>query len=693
MRKKNIRKVEEILREHLDSLVFTTFKSVRSRYSEDRELPKGFLKDWLFKKQKEVIENVIKKNNIEGSNIYFNLSLAGYGKTTEIVKRFNLGRDTIVVSFLNTTIDRVLEKYKEENRELFEEISSNKDYLTKSESPAKTIHSVAYRVLANEGYIKLGHPVLDFESAFKKKIRLLTDVGKLNKGDIDLFLLFKYFTGQFSYSSDSWLDLPLLTLTFDYYILYIIQEFRNEFVMSVIRLASQNEELFEDILNQDFLITVHCLKKFFEVYYEILEPLYFDAGDFLNFTSLLGISFRQNLRLLDRENLKAVFPLRDYKNVNIIVDEAQDLNPLMTYLILNSYEKEFRYYFYGDPFQAINSFQGSSIKFFLTLPDLLKTDNFIFSNKTYRLNEVLSSLINIKILPSIKRLLANFNLQNKIPFKEIKSMKNTNAQETKELFKVNEKISELKKKFDGCLPLKSIVDILKDSKIAILTKTNSQTLQFLEDSFRNGFVLNTTQRDVLDSKIKLRDLRKKILSNKKLKDYDKNKRLKYLFRIFSILVKYPYLITEVRGIAEIDLILEDYNDMFKVYDNIIVSTIHSFKGKEADFVFLVEKEIEQKKDFFLDYSLLYYTSITRAKKLFYDIPITPFETVTKIKNPFISGLSYYEKEKEGDKSLENLISILKEEYHQLKEKLSKRKKRKKKNEISSFKIEDDTNFI
>ncbi|HID40817.1 MAG TPA: hypothetical protein EYP33_01530, partial [Pyrodictium sp.] len=144
MRKKNIRKVEEILKEHLDSLVFATFKNVRSRYSEDRELPKGFLKDWLFKKQKEVIENVIKKNNIEGSNIYFNLSLAGYGKTTEIVKRFNLGKDTIVVSFLNTTIDRVLEKYREENRELFEEISSNKDYLTKGESPAKTIHSVAY---------------------------------------------------------------------------------------------------------------------------------------------------------------------------------------------------------------------------------------------------------------------------------------------------------------------------------------------------------------------------------------------------------------------------------------------------------------------------------------------------------------------------------------------------------------------
>lgn len=673
---KNANKVKKILEENISGIVLSAFKSVRKKYREDSEMPKGFLKDFIFKKQIENIKDLIKKQNIKGDNIYFNLSLAGYGKTTEIVRKFELGQDSIVVSFLNTTIDRVIEKLKEEKKDLYEILKGEQKFLTKERTPAKTIHSVAYRVLRENEIINPTSNVLDFEKALDKKMKVLIDLGKLNNEEIKLFRLFKHYSTKYNYSSDSWLDLPLLTLTFDYYLLFAVSEFLDAFINAVVRISLDNENLLEDILSEEFLILSHYIKKFFKMYYEVIEPLYFDSGDFLNFTSLLGLSYKLDLKLFNKENLKNAFILANYDKVNIIVDEAQDLNPLMVYLIFNSYNENYNYYFYGDPLQAISSFQGSSINFFLTLPDLVKTKNYFFSNRTYRLNEFLTYLINKKVLPYVKKHLANQKLESKLPFNKIESLNKLDKKKREELKKLIKEIQSSQTKFFSghhkivkvsYFSLNELFQIIgKERKVAILLRTNNQVLSFLRDSFNLGFILNTTQRDVLDAKIKLRELRRQILSNEKLTAYDKEQRIKHLYRIFSILLKYPFLIEEAKGVAEIDLILEDFKDYLKVYENVFVSTIHSFKGKEADLVFLSDNEISMNLDVSLENALLYYTSVTRAKDLFFNLGI---DTSVNVLN---------EAEIETNEKIIDLIKIIEDEYFKLKDKVSKKKRKKSK---------------
>jgi superfamily I DNA/RNA helicase len=625
MRRKQDLKIE--FKRKLHSFLISKFKEKYNKnLSNTTELEVKTLR-----KLKEIKE----KKQIKPENFYFTFAVAGAGKTHEIVSKFDLGVDSVLVSFLNTTIDRVIEKTKELKPELYKiYFSINKKgdpYLNDKKVGAKTIHKVARRVLIAYDLLDTSKSIYSFEIALQKKIEDIQEKNIKNKEKIFALTLLEKFKDKLSrvsYQSISFFELPLYSLTFEEgWINFIIN---NIDILIDVLFESKSKvilEFMEPYLKNPNSILLNYLASkvanaIYYFYEEILEPLYFDNQKYITFTSLLGLCYKYNIPLFSKENLKKVFIILDQnkENISFIVDEAQDLNPLMVYLILISYQDTVNYYFYGDPYQAINSFQGSSIHFIVEFFRLIDPpgENITIKEESHRINDILSEKVN-GILDIIR------NKYGIDIFNKIKSKRPLKEEEIKELNEISGELSEAFLFKDKILKYVRILRIInslsKKRKVVVLVRTNEEVFNLIDIfTFTFGVLPKTTQRDLIKVKEELEDKLNTLskMSKENIRESFKfiEKKLKFLKRIRQLFY--------IKGFRDISLyvffkFLEKYlNEKNKdftieINDNLIISTVNAYKGKEADIVFYFNEKNERTLD---DYLYLY-TAITRASLVFY----------------------------------------------------------------------------
>lgn len=401
------------------------------------------------------------------------------------------------------------------------------------------------------------------------------------------------------------------------------------------------------------------------------EQLLKDEQNFLYYEDLLHLSIEI---LRDESNIDVFF--KHFGNVKLmLVDESQDLSQLQwefLHVILSEWQElKNKLIVVGDAKQLIYEFQGASKECFKEYKNKIKMLSEIFEEKkmdlTYRLPIKLCEFVNkIGVNLDIDFILHSTvqKFEGSLEFKEIdqyseivEQIKQLNSKDIMILFKQKgPNMERLAHEFFAAGFLinstySTMHPIIKDFQYLLKWLANDKDTFALAMIFNAFGKFGLSYQDILkqDEMIFLQNLKHSQLLNLNLIDSNLNtqqsmniswldlEEVFYKWIMFkpvkehlekhlsdgmnfwiNILHKYAmfYRYNYFDAIDDTKNFYKENNELFS--KGIFFNTIHSSKGKEADYVFLLETE--NRNRFKNDTHMLLYVAITRAKKSLF-IPI------------------------------------------------------------------------
>jgi len=497
--------------------------------------------------------------------------IVGSGKTEKCVKDvINLLKDNspigiVIVSFTRATRNNFIDRFLREasNYELEAlNFSSFRDFKEFLKYNIRTLHSLALEYLLNtKGEIKIFEE--DKEALTKFKIELYEKFG------------IEFNPQKIEFSPDTeMIKIPLgniFFLCFNYIYNSIPEPTEEQKTDLVIKFAKLTNATIYPKIYLEF-------EKFL---FEFLEK-----NNLTTYTLML-FEFYKYLK-----NSQYIY---EY----VIVDEAQELTNLM-FLIVELLGKNV--YLYGDLAQRIYYAFGENDK----VINVLINSKTEFLNKTYRIPSGMSPLIN-KI---VYRIYGKYNLS----FPEIEY---ENAGGSYEIRNSNKYTLEQILK-------DAYYEMLKGKKVAVLFRYNRTLLR------ARKIAMSLNIPTTIFSGISYFYLNIPLVLDKILEIISKenNQLMVFDFEFFiSQLIKElkidnePFKIRELvrflnylkYGIGFENLNEETIKELKRYYESLILSTIHSFKGFEADVVYLVF-DFTTKKFLETQEIEVIYTALTRAKE-------------------------------------------------------------------------------